>query len=274
MHIILGIDAGNHYVKVAGERSLMKFRSNICEWFERDIEEQFGDDDMEFTINNRRGYAGSIAMFEDEFGDGTRYGNTKAHDDAYTRILLAIHRYVSYFEHEATHISLVTGQPISRHKQDEKDTIIRSLVGHHTIDVNHMPYNITISNVAVAPEGSAAFWSILHSVTGTVRILDIGSGTINAATIHDSRHINKESDTFNFGMETISNQDHEKIATGIVRNITKLRWQQNDKVYVCGGAAEDLVPYIQNSFPNATLMENHLYANALGFYRLAQGAFL
>lgn len=273
MHIILGIDAGNYMCKVAGERALLKFRSNICDWFERHVEESFAGDDMEFDINGRRGYAGTIAMFEDEFGNGTRYGDSKAHDDAKIRVMLAIHRYITYYAPETTSVSLVTGQPISTHRPDEKQSIVNALVGHHTIDVNHSPYEIEIKNVAVAPEGSAAFWSLEQPVNGLVHILDIGSGTVNAATINECRHINSASATFNFGMETITAHSPETMANGIIRNVSKLKWQKHERVLVCGGAADAVTPYLQSHFPNAELMKEYIYANALGFYTLSQGAF-
>jgi len=52
-NLILGIDAGNHRVKIAGVHGVDSFKSNICGWFERDVKEQFGNDDMEFQVGNR-----------------------------------------------------------------------------------------------------------------------------------------------------------------------------------------------------------------------------
>ena len=87
---MLGVDAGNHKGKVVGPFGVDSFKTNICDWFERNVEEKFGVDDMEFEIGNRKGFAGSIAEHEDDYGNGTRYGDSKAHEDTKIRVLLAI----------------------------------------------------------------------------------------------------------------------------------------------------------------------------------------
>jgi len=282
--LILGIDAGNYKGKVVGAYGTDIFRTNICEWFERDVEESFGHDDMEFEIGQRKGYAGSIALYEDEFGNGSVYGDTKAHEDSKIRVLLAINRYLNKYCPNISRISIVVGQPIKKHKESEKDKIRAMLLGQHRIKVNGQTRMFTIENVGIAPEGSAAFWS--RPQMGKIRILDIGSGTVNAATIIDNRHINTSSGTFNFGMETINNKDdYRKMANGIIRNTTKLKWGKADKVFICGGAASSIAPFIKEHYTNAELLTPQLiegnnvkiyepvFANAVGFYAIAKGAF-
>lgn len=282
--LVLGIDAGNHKGKVVGPFGVDEFKTNICDWFERDVEESFGPDDMEFEINGRKGYAGSIAQYEDDFGDGTMYGDSKAHEDTKVRVLLAINRYLNRYCPHFENVAIVTGQPIKRHKPEEKNAICDMLEGTHDVTVNGQYRKITIDKVGVAPEGSGAFWS--NPSMGTVRILDIGSGTVNAATIIDKKHINKSSDTFNFGMETVKNkEDLSSIARGIIRNTTKLKWHKNDKVYICGGISEGISPFLSEHYTNAEVLVpgvnrgdgyfvlHPVYANAVGFYTLAKGAY-
>ncbi|KMY32394.1 hypothetical protein ACZ11_09705 [Lysinibacillus xylanilyticus] len=58
---------------------------------------------------------------------------------------------------------------------------------------------------------------------------------MNAVTIVDKKHINKASTTFNFGVETVGDKDDvQEIASGIIRNTTKLKWDKNDKILICG----------------------------------------
>ena len=282
--LILGIDAGNHMAKVMGPFGTDKFRTNICDWFERDVEESFGEDDMEFEINGRKGYAGTIALYEDEFGNGSIYGDTKAHEDTKIRVLLAINRYLNRYCSNVGHIAIVVGQPIKKHKECEKDKIKSMLIGQHTIRVNGKTRSFHIENVGVAPEGSAAYWS--RPQDGLLRIIDIGSGTVNAATIIDKRHINTASDTFNFGVETVKNKDDYKtIARGIIRNTTRLKWNKSDKVLICGGTSEGIAPFIIEHYHNAEVLTpvfkngsevkifNSVFANAVGFYAIGKGAF-
>lgn len=277
MKVILGVDGGNDRVKLVGDFGAFSFYSNICEWFERDTEEQFGADDMEFIINGRRGYAGSIARAEDEFGGGNMMGDTKAHEDAKIRILLGLHRFCN----SGDEIYLVTGQPIIKHKQNEKEKIKKMLVGRHDVKVNGKSKILFIEGVEVAPEGSAAFWA--RPLPGKVRVLDIGSGTVNAATLLDKKHITTQSTTFNFGIETVSNKNYENIARGIIKNASK-KWAPDDTVLICGGAAEPLAPFIQQHFKNAQILYpsipsihgktyKPIYANAVGFYELAKRRF-
>ena len=279
--LILGIDAGNFKAKVAGPYGIDSFKTNICGWFERDVDDKFGDDDMEFFIDGRKGFAGSIAEHEDEFGNGTIYGESKAHSETKIRALLAIHRYLEKYNVDADTIRIVTGQPIIMHKEDEKNKIINMLRGEHKYTVNGKKRKIIIEDVKVTPEGTGAFWSA--PIAGTVRVLDIGSGTVNMVTLMDKKHIHKSSGTMNKGMETLKTKDDlEGMARGIVQITTKLQWKPTDTVLVCGGAAEALIKYLQQHYINATLINPQLkrehdilstkpvYANAVGFYNLAR----
>jgi plasmid segregation protein ParM len=54
--------------------------------------------------------------------------------------------------------------------------------------VNGAHKNITIEAVEVATEGGGAFRP--NPDNGTIRVLDIGSGTVNSITVKDKRHIN------------------------------------------------------------------------------------
>lgn len=282
--LILGIDAGNHMAKVAGPYGIDSYRTAICDWFERDVVEMHGSDDMEFEIDGRKGFAGSIAVYEDEFGGGGMFGDTKAHEDTKIRVLLAIYRYGKKYGIDITHVSLVTGQPIVSHKEKDKERIQNMLIGQHCFVVNGDKVKYDIVEVRVGAEGSGAFWSDV--VDGSLRIIDIGSGTVNAATISNKKYINNASDTFNFGMETINNrEDMSSLARGVIRNTTRLKWDRTDNVRVCGGIAKNILPYIQQHYEKAELLQpilqegsnitlaDPLYANAIGFYKLAKVAF-
>lgn len=282
MALILGVDAGNYMGKVVGCYGEETFRTSLCEWFERDIHENFGEDDMEFIISGRRGYSGTIASYEDEFGIGSVYGDTKAHEDTKIRVLLAIYRYIEKYCPGEENVKIVTGQPIVSHKEEEKSKIIDMLIGGHVLQVNGNRVKVNVKDVKVGAEGSSAFWGDVGE--GKIRIIDVGSGTVNCATIENRKHIHTGSGTFNFGTETIKNPSNkEGLARGIVRATTLLKWDREDKVYVCGGVAEEVVCFIRGQYKNAVeltpkLVDNYgsikelepIYANAVGFYELAK----
>lgn len=282
--LILGIDAGNYRAKVAGEYGVDTYRTAICEWFERIEEDDFyKGDDMEFELNGRRGYAGTLASYEDQFSGGAMYGDTKAHADTLVRVLLAIYRYKERYCPGFNRFLIVVGQPLASHNNDEKRRIIEMLRGEHFITVNGAKQHFYIDNVAVAAEGSGAFWSA-PKLEGQQRIIDVGSGTTNYATIKDRRLINMETRTFNFGTETIKG-GIEALARGVIQSATVLRWHRNDEIRLCGGIASELLPLLSDHFSSIDTfiptLKTHqgevpqlpVYANAVGFYEIARNLF-
>lgn len=282
--LVLGVDAGNHKAKVAGVYGVDSFKTNICNWFERDVVETFGPDDMEFSIDGRRGYAGTIAEFEDEFGNGTRYGDSKAHEETKIRVLLAVHRYLDKYRLNVDSVSIVCGQPIVSHKESEKIKMVEMLQKHHEYVVNGTQRRIWVNDVLITTEGGGAYWSAPRP--GEMKILDIGSGTVNMVQISENRFITKGSGTVEIGTETMKNKnDFEGMARGIAQHASKLKWHKNDRVLVCGGVSQVILPHIKKHFPNAEVLtpqlkreydvvnEKPIFANAIGFYNLARAAF-
>ena len=282
--LILGVDAGNYKAKVAGVHGIDTFKTNICNWFEMDVEQTFGQDDMEFEIDGRKGYAGTIAIYENEFGTGATYGDTKAHEDSKIRILLAIYRYLTKYSIDTKSIYVVVGQPIIMHKAGEKTKITDMIIGEHDFIVNGQRIKFEIKDAKVAMEGSAAFWSnpSMHSA----KIIDIGSGTVNMATIFEKNYIHHTSGTMSVGMETLKNQkDLDAVARAIYQHSTKLKWKKESDVYICGGVTDSILPHLQKHFSNAQAIQPKLrreydyltvpptFANAVGFYNLANGVF-
>lgn len=282
MSIVIGVDAGNYMAKTAGPYGIDSYRTSICDWFQRDFVESFGDGDMEFEIDGRKGYAGPIAEYEDVFGGGGMYGDTKAHEDTKIRTLLALHRYVNMYCPDVNTVKLVTGQPIASHNEVEKNKLKAMLQGSHEFTVNGKSQYLYIEEVGIAAEGTGAFWS--NPQMGKIRVIDIGSGTVNAATISNKKIINNASATFNFGMETIG-RGVDSMARGIIQETTKLRWERSDIVCVCGAVAHEILPYIQKHYPNSQVMSPLLnaiggieitgpsHANAVGFYEIGRLSF-
>ncbi|MCM3599418.1 ParM/StbA family protein [Robertmurraya korlensis] len=265
--MIVGIDAGNYRVKVCGPQGLDIFSSTLGEFRERRIKNTPGKDDMIFEFEGRKGFAGSLADAESEFG-GSIMGDSKAHEDAKLRIFLALHRY----SQTTNQFQIIVGQPISKHTEEEKKRIKDMLKGSHEITVNDKTKVIRITHVEVAAEGGASFWS--KPKDGLVRIIDVGSATVNCASLLNKRYIDKDSFTLPFGLNTVVSSDLSALARGIVTHTTK-KWNNTDKGYLVGGAAEKLLPYIQQYYPNIEVMkpmlecgDDPIYANAIGFYKI------
>lgn len=271
MVVTLGVDAGNYKTKAVNLENQVSFYSDVGEYRERNLVQSFGPDDMVVEYCGRRYFAGSLAKYESELG-GTVMGNSKAHGDAALRVLLAICRHSP----GGGKFNVVVGQPVSMYSDEEKSKIESALKGRHEITVNDQRHCFSVEKVGVAPEGAASLWS--DPADGLLRILDIGSATINAATIIDRRYIDKESTTINIGMNTISTSDKDTIAEGIVRQVLK-KWNRNDLIRVTGGAAYEMVKPLSRHLTRVEPLVPVLgstklhpaYANAVGFYRIARG---
>lgn len=265
---IVGFDGGNNEIKTASHRGCIRLLSNIGEYRERKLEQLHGEDDIIYEFKGKKGFAGTLAKYESEF-NGSIMGTTKAHDDTLIRVLLGL------WKHGGTHFNLVVGQPITGHTKDEKDKLKKMLTGAHDIVINGKKNTFTIGKVEVAAEGGAAFWS--NPVKGMVRIIDIGSGTVNYASILDGRYIDKDSDTIKKGMNTNKSTDKREFVRGIATEVLT-KWERSDTVFVAGGAAHDLIPYVKEFFPNANLINpfhngslvEPVYANAVGFYKIGR----
>lgn len=270
--MIVGIDAGNYEVKVAGPYGVDKFPSDLGEYRERKLEQRFSYDDIVWEYNGRKGFAGTLAKFESEF-NGSMLGATKAHEDCRIRVLLALHRYANM-----DYYRIVVGQPIGQHTDVEKDKIKQMLQGEHRFTVNGVMKRITIERVEVAAEGGAAFWSAPRD--GLVHVLDAGSGTINGATLVDRKYIDRDSFTLTFGANSTKTYDLEAMARAIA---TKAHmWGKGDLVLVAGGIAEEILQHIWTYFPRAEVLRPQIrkgddqeqlhpcYANAVGNYNIGR----
>lgn len=261
-------------VKVVGEKGMIHFHSTLGESREINLQQIHGEDDMIFEYEGEKGFAGSLAMYESEFG-GSILGETKAHRDTKIRTLIAIHRYSTIYNVKESSFDIVLGQPISTHNHNEKEKLKNMLIGEHVITVNGIEKSFQINKIEIAAECASSYWSS-NLNEGLVRIVDVGSGTVNYATIFEQRFIDKDSNTISYGMNTNKSNSLPALARGIATETLK-KWNQNDKVYVIGGVAEQIHPHIKEYFSNAEVLypifnqqyTNPTFANAIAFYYVA-----
>jgi plasmid segregation protein ParM len=275
--MLIGADGGNHETKIVTPNGAFKFRSCLGEYREFNIDKgDLSTDDMIFEYKGRKGFAGTLAENESLF-IREMAGDTKAHEDALIRILIGIHRFANGLEHD-----IIVGQPIRKHKA-EKERMVEMFKGNHTIAVNGITKTFTIRNVAIAPEGAAAYWAY-KGTEDKVRIIDVGSGTVNCATISEGRFIDRDSFTLSFGANSEEQYEKERLAEAIIANSSK-RWDKNDCVRICGGISEIVKPMLANYFTdiqiirltvregNSLKVAHPVFANAVGFYELARNCY-
>ncbi|MGG1637202.1 ParM/StbA family protein [Paenibacillus sp. NRS-1760] len=274
--MILGIDAGNHRVKVVNKNGAFDFASDIGEWRQRNLITTYGPDDMEFEYNDRKGFAGLLARYESEFS-GSIKGDTKANEDAKLRVLLAVHQYSS-----DTDNAIVVGQPISKHTDDEKLAIKNMLIGVHTMTVNGVTKTFRINRVEVGAE--CASTGMLEPPLGYFHIVDLGGGTLNWATCYydgeSVRKIDRDSDTELFGMDTVKQADITAMSRLLISK-TQSKWSKENPVRVIGGVAEKLSEALQSHYVKAAPYQplingnrvSPTFGSAAAFYAIAKGVY-
>lgn len=276
--LILGIDAGNFEGKTVGLYGVDLWKTNISGFTERKVKEVFDEDDMEFEINRRKGLAGTIAKYESRAKSKSMYGASKVHWYTEVRVLLSIFRYAKKYGVKTDNVSLVTGQPYAGHSDEEKTALKMMLKGERTITVNNESMTINIREIGIGPEGVGAFFSSSNPPQ-SCKILDTGSGTINGISFEDYRVINLNSDTFNYGTETIPSL--REVAINAIQDTTSLGWPKEARIFVCGGSAGDIIHHIKDHYNNAEVLAPvhggkilaPKFANAVGFYALARGTY-
>jgi plasmid segregation protein ParM len=280
---ILGYDAGGNELKIYGERGPRKILSLVGEWRPRNLISHFSEDDVEFEFNGRKGFFGTLAKYESKFAT-TRGGDTKAHDEFVLRVLIGLSLYSRNSD-----FKLIVGQPISKHIEEEKNKMKELLIKTHRIVVNGEQRIINILDAGVAAEGASAYFAEQTLRPGKVRILDFGSGTVNAATLIDGNYIGSDSFTIVFKVSDPYNEINlPGIAQYVISKIDR-EWDREDQVLICGGATDKMIDHIQSYFPNTKKLEakirvrdgsrltiqpiEPIYANAIGFYYIAKRVF-
>lgn len=264
---IVAIDAGGDTTKVYDGHRFTRFPSIIgYDWRQRNLQQQHGQFDFEWEYRGQRGFAGTLALYESECAEA-RKGDSKAHTDALLRVLIALHQFADGVQHK-----IVVGQPIGTHTVEEKALIKEMYLGgdgKHELTVNGIRKTVWITRCEVAAEGVTA--GLLVSGTGTVRVIDIGSGTVNFGTLIDRRFNDRGSFTLSSGMETLRTSDPNAIARQVALRALSGGWRKEDTVYVCGGGCEPLLEPMQAYFPAARAIDGDpVFANVRAFYLIAR----
>jgi plasmid segregation protein ParM len=278
---IIGIDAGNYETKVIHEKGYECFSSSIGEWRNRTVKDVHSKQDMDFEIINKydsyKGFAGPLANVESEYGS-TVFGISKNHQDANTRILLAVWRNLM-----SDKVKIVVGQPYKSHNENEKNEIISALKGDHTVIVNGQRKDFTIEDVKVGIEGAMAF--LANPYNGPANIIDIGSGTVNCIHFSNKRIVDRKCDTLPFGSETSkSGVNFEGMAKGIYGQMSAA-WDRQHPTYICGGSAHVLCEPLKKFYPLIKVINPKVnvdgvkiavdtkYSNAIGLYNVGTKVF-
>lgn len=260
----VAIDAGGRTTKIYDGSKIHCFPSSLgYDWRERKLKQEQGEYDFEWEHRGQKGFAGTLALYESDCAESQK-GDSKAHPDALLRILIALHHFTEGIEHK-----IVVGQPIITHTKEEKQLIKEMIIGRHDLTLNGKHKPLLITRCEVAAEGVTA--GLLVPGGGVVRVIDIGSGTVNYGTLIDRRFNDKGSLTLSSGMETIRSVDPVAFGRQIALRALAAGWGKNDAVYLCGGGTVSLLEAIRTYFLNAKpIIGDPVTANVRSFYLIAR----
>jgi plasmid segregation protein ParM len=257
------IDNGRKWIKDYSIEGAKLIPSDLGEWHDRSgfRDTKYGEYDLEIIFDNQRFFGGSLAQYESTWKT-TMHTQTKTNVENLINILTALH-----LSMDSGKVKIITCQPIKVHTEENKKEIREMLLGEKTITINQVTKTFQIEDVLVACEGGVAAYS-LQSLPKQIRIIDLGSATVNFATINQGKFIRNESDTLFFGMETQEEINTERMAGRIISELSRRQWTPNDTVILVGGGAETFHPYIKKYFIKAQVHPNAIFANVIGMWKV------
>ncbi len=263
---IISIDSGRANTKVVAPGRRLQFPSMVSEWYERPLS-QGGDYELE--LNGERHFIGTLA--QEGYCRTINASKNKIHKELKLLFITALAAI-----DPGGNTVIVTGLPVDQHQEKIKTELRQYLTGHHEGVLNGKWFEFKVKDLEICPEGAAAFWdhclddrgNIIRDMTGTYRIIDIGSRTINSATIINQRYLNRESFTLGYGCYDYlhaKNKDGERFLKRIIGDLMQ-RWSDyddSDKLLFSGGGSILLHDYIRYE-----TITDPLFANARGFRKL------
>jgi len=283
---LIVVDEGRWSVKAVSKDDRKGFLSLVGE-----VQDQYlsAGGDYEVTIDGKKHYVGQKAKDESFCVTGMAT-ESKLHPESKILILTA----VGLLAKPDEPVNLVTGLPVSQHTPIIKQKFAELLEGWHQIEINGEKKSILINEVGIVPEAGGAYWHTVLDDEGeignsfisnqNVRVIDIGSRTINYCTLKMTEYINRDSGTLPYGTMELVNADKcckddaknvaEEIKESFARRIfgdLSRKWLKyepnNDLVLLTGGGSILLQQYLEQHFMVSQLV-NTVYANAEGFYKM------
>lgn len=277
--MFVGVDVGRRSVKVSGPMGLVRiFPSRVGA--ARELRLADGGEYV-VEVDGRTFFVGHLA--EESFTRREMATESKLHVE--TRILFATALGLTEPQPGTT---VVTGLPIDQHTNQIKGDLQNLLRGIQGVTLNRRTIDLDIHQVLVIPEGAGAFWAETMDESGSirrpdlirqydspvlVRLLDLGSRTINMVTLVGGRYLDRESFTLHYGLLEL-----EAMGAGMERefirrivgdlSIRLASLSPADPILLAGGGALVLGKVIREHFQAAEVVHEPVTANARGMRKL------
>lgn len=262
---IVSIDTGRSSTKLPNKKC---FPSVIGDWQERNLS-NVGN--FEVIINNEKYFVGQLSI-DESISPRELSTESKIHNQTKVLFLTAL----GIIAEEENPI-IITGVPVNQFNQETKTKMLDLLCGEYDIQVNQRKTHVKVDDIIICPESGAVFWYALSKKPelefGKKRIIDIGSRTVNYCTINGKTYNNKDSNTLPYG--TLKMKDgkltDKQFVLKIISDLSQ-KWMEydpdNDQILLAGGGALILGDLIKPHFRKCEIVDEPVYANVLGYYRM------
>lgn len=257
--VVCAVDTGRSGTKTVAEGTRDYFPSMLGEYREFRLERAMSVTDMIVEYEGEKYYVGSVA--EESISGAQMMLGSKAHNDTKLFVLSALHRVLP----GNSSVLLIVGEPIANHTPQEKANLKSLLTGTHKITVNDEEKIFDIQRIEVAAECATPGWAMRRA--GKFHVIDVGSRTVNYATMNGNRWIDKLSGSLDYGLETVQNLSIPLFTRKVIADLTK-RLNSLFPLILIGGKATELLPYFKQYTDNVSVADDPLYANANAFFKL------
>lgn len=270
MQQIVAIDTGRATTKVATHNKQLSFKSIVGDWQVRNLS---FEGEWEVEINSEKYFISDLAESE-SIAARKMTTKSKIHLESKVCILSAL---AMVAEEEYPHIFL--GVPVDQFNQEIKMEMLNLLKGEYYVKINGQLKHLFIDDITICPEGAGTFHYSLAKYpfleNSKVRILDIGSRTVNMVVVNNKKFISRDSGTLNYGalMLEETSLTQEQLSMKIIADLSK-KWmeydQKSDVFLLTGGGSTLLEKWLKPNFSSCKLVEDPIMSNVLGFLKMAE----
>lgn len=260
--LTVGADVGKFRTKIKWSGGVRGHLSRLATY--REVKDNLVLDDNNIIIEyrNQRYLAGELADRE-----GQNYLNSQ--DLHKSNLVTILNLLIELSRLPSVDFNIVVGNPFGINTDKERKALKDLLLGIKEFKVNGKEHRINIRNVGVGAEGLAAYYSDV-GLPDDLNIWDFGSSTIHAICIRKRKLVDKRSHTFDYGFESLVDNDYRSLMMSLKFQMEK-KWNDSNRKMLCiGGKAPDMYKYVCENYPenNATMHNNYEFANAIGLFNL------
>ncbi len=283
----IGIDVGRDSVKVITARSKLEFKARVGEWRDRKIT---SGGSYEVEIDGEKYFIADLV--EESFFGRQMLLSSKVQPETRVLFLSALALSIE----NSDNFTVNTGIPIQQYTPENISEMLTFLSGNYQVKINGEYRQVNVQNINIAAEGEGAYWDYVLNDVGElvnnrnfskkdiVRVIDIGSRTINFCSVVGERLLDRDSGTLPYGIleltnaidddmeiEDIKEEMFEEFTRRIIADLSRKWLSRNLKkniVLLTGGGAILLQKYLRQYFPVVIVSNDPVFANARGFYKL------